>query len=465
MKTKNEVMSKCLVTRSCFTKCWYYTCICMRKTIRILFIFFSLRVLYLFYLFYNDNLTIAMPSAYVEMKVYNEQNEDYDNSWQISDDILHNIHNDAQTINSITNTTKKKELIYNLLRSALVASLNITEKFQSSLDSSIPPTLYTCRKNNFWADKFFQNIFPEYKFSDKLATVNRDLQSWYDELQYIESSEYDIFISNEEYHCNEASSTWLFRKFKGQYISTSGESIEIPIFDVNDPKKHVFGPTKHPKEGDLVLTYLQIEYCNKFRTILPASNMIDGSKRPRSNMTNFLVYAQSNCVNYRDDAFGKLSKIGNVHHSGKCNTNLKDRSNITEIPTDIGIGNWHENIHHYAGYRFCLTMEHTGDHPTYVSEKILLAFIAGCIPIYYGADLIFDIFNPKAFIFYDIKNPQPALDQIARMEANRHLYDAMMAEPILANGNYTIETYFSFTDDVGNGKLKRKMRAKLGLPY
>ena len=431
---------------------------CLKKSFRVLLVLVILRVLFLTLVFYKNDMNDKCSSSRIAWRTDNKQNVYYH-------DILHNLNNDTLTLKSITNISKDDELIYNLTRSILVASLNVTEKFQSSLNSSIPPTLYTCRPHNFWSNEFFRNIFPEYKFEDKLTQRSNGMSLFYDELENRQSSEYDIFISNDEYHCNIASSTWLYRKFKGQYIITSGESIEDPLFDVNDPKKHVFGPIKNPKEGDLVFTYLQLEYCNKFRTILPASDMIDGSKRPRSKMTHFLVYAQSNCVNYRDDAFGNLSKIGNVHHSGRCKKNLKDQSNITEVHTNINVGNWHKNIHHYSDYRFCLTMEHTGDHSAYVSEKILLAFIAGCIPIYYGSDLIFDFFNKNAFVFYDIKNPQPAIDQIAKMEANRDLYNAMMAEPILANGNDTIRKYFSFTDDVGNGELKRTMREKMGLPY
>ena len=44
----------------------------------------------------------------------------------------------------------------------------------------------------------------------------------------------------------------------------------------------------------------------------------------------------------------------------------------------------------------------------YVSEKILNAFFAGGIPIYYGSLEVFDIFNKRAFVYFDIGNPRCA---------------------------------------------------------
>ena len=63
-------------------------------------------------------------------------------------------------------------------------------------------------------------------------------------------------------------------------------------------------------------------------------------------------------------------------------------------------------------------MEHAVDHSAYITEKIMMAFIGGCIPIYYGPPGIFDIFNEKAFVFYNISDPQPALvDKVKALES------------------------------------------------
>ncbi len=66
-------------------------------------------------------------------------------------------------------------------------------------------------------------------------------------------------------------------------------------------------------------------------------------------------------------------------------------------------------------------------------------------------------------MFYNISDPQPALDQIKALRDDKDLYEAMMNETIIANGEETIEKYFSFNNSIGGGKLKRRIREKLGL--
>lgn len=107
-------------------------------------------------------------------------------------------------------------------------------------------------------------------------------------------------------------------------------------------------------------------------------------------------------------------------------------------------------------------MENT-DAPGYVSEKILHAFLAGTIPIYFGSRLVFDIFNAKAFIFFDLDAPQQALSQIQFYEQNPARYDEMLNAPILAHGEETIEKYFSWDETVGSGVLKSRIRKMMGL--
>ena len=82
---------------------------------------------------------------------------------------------------------------------------------------------------------------------------------------------------------------------------------------------------------------------------------------------------------------------------------------------------------------------------------------------YYGTERIFDIFNRKAFVFYNISEPEKSLEHVRILNSQEKLYEEMLNEPIVANGERTIQDYFSLTDDIGNGELKHKMRAKLGL--
>lgn len=108
-------------------------------------------------------------------------------------------------------------------------------------------------------------------------------------------------------------------------------------------------------------------------------------------------------------------------------------------------------------------MENSNDSYGYVSEKILHAFLAGSVPIYFGSRLVFDIFNAEAFIFFDLDAPQQALSQIQFHEQNPVHYDEMLNAPILAHGEDTIEKYFSWDETVGNGLLKSRVREMMRL--
>ena len=42
--------------------------------------------------------------------------------------------------------------------------------------------------------------------------------------------------------------------------------------------------------------------------------------------------------------------------------------------------------------------------------------MAGAIPIYYGTTEVFQIFNPEAFIYYNVSNPSEATARVAYLE-------------------------------------------------
>ncbi len=73
------------------------------------------------------------------------------------------------------------------------------------------------------------------------------------------------------------------------------------------------------------------------------------------------------------------------------------------------------------------------------------------------------MFNKDAFVFYNITDPEKSLELVKALHENKEMYNTMMGAPILANGQETIEKYFSFNDTVGNGRLKRDIREKFGL--
>jgi hypothetical protein len=180
---------------------------------------------------------------------------------------------------------------------------------------------------------------------------------------------------------------------------------------------------------------------------------------------NAVVYMSRRCTTHREIAAKEISSILPIHTGARCGKDLVQTKRIPE--EKIYNGNKAQerywlNYKLYQNYKFCLCMENSNV-TGYISEKILLAFLGGCVPIYWGTREVFEIFHPDAFIFYDITNPQKALDEIRHLRKNKQAFEEKLAQPILRNGSHTIEEFFSLSDEIGNGTLKRKIRTMLGL--
>jgi len=195
----------------------------------------------------------------------------------------------------------------------------------------------------------------------------------------------------------------------------------------------------------------------------------DPTRKPiNSGKYQGLMYMSSKCHAHREQAVHSISKIMPVYHGGACHGNLDHDSNannnVHRMPNIPAKRFWIYNRNAYAEYKFCMAMENSLT-PHYVSEKIIMAFLAGCIPIYYGSQEVFDVFNKAAFVFYDTDNPEPALEQLRHLSRNETAYQDMLHhQPILAHGEQTVREYFSVSDSIGGGYLKAKLRTTMGLP-
>eukprot|EP00980_Cylindrotheca_fusiformis_P019056 scaffold6428_cov103-Cylindrotheca_fusiformis.AAC.2 len=179
---------------------------------------------------------------------------------------------------------------------------------------------------------------------------------------------------------------------------------------------------------------------------------------------NAMVYVVHRCGSFRNEAAEELSSIVQVHQNPKCpRRNDQFRSIPKEDWTSRDL--YHENWKLYSKYKYCLVMENTNAH-NYITEKLFLAFLGGCLPIYSGTKDVFEIFNPEAFVYWDDKGDDTevsAVNEIAYLQSNDTAYQEKLNQPILANGSETIINYLSLADDVGNGALKHQIRTMLGI--
>ena len=79
-------------------------------------------------------------------------------------------------------------------------------------------------------------------------------------------------------------------------------------------------------------------------------------------------------------------------------------------------------------YKFCVAVENS-EMPHYVSEKVFDSFVAGCVPVYFGAPNVLD-YIPHRDAIIDVRalgGPKAAAEEIARLVADDDAYAAKHA--------------------------------------
>jgi hypothetical protein len=94
-------------------------------------------------------------------------------------------------------------------------------------------------------------------------------------------------------------------------------------------------------------------------------------------------------------------------------------------------------------YRYNICFENS-IYPGYITEKLLEAKVAGCIPIYYGSDTVNTDFNPNCFINYNkFGNPSELLEEIIKIENERSLFDSLVSQKLF-DQEPNLDSVYSF---------------------
>ena len=177
---------------------------------------------------------------------------------------------------------------------------------------------------------------------------------------------------------------------------------------------------------------------------------------------NAMIYCNSNCQKHRQKAARKIASSGviSLRTGGKCQVKHGEPINLPEVFSNETISSHRDNWKVYRNFKYCLVMENNRK-DGYISEKLLWAYLGGCLPIFWGTPEVFDVFNRDSFLYYD---PHTIIRELSYLQQNHSAYLERINAPILANGSDTIQKYFSLADDIGAGHLKRQNRSMMGLP-
>ena len=147
---------------------------------------------------------------------------------------------------------------------------------------------------------------------------------------------------------------------------------------------------------------------------------------PRPKFCAFIVSNPKNKI--RNSAFQELNKYKPVDSAGR----LYNTVGNTLFAGDGGGGGELKKHEFLKQYRFCLAYENEKA-DGYVTEKLLHAKAAGCIPIYWGSEAARADFNPQSFIDASNCSIQEMIEKVKALEENPVKRKEMAAIPLFYN--------------------------------
>ena len=228
------------------------------------------------------------------------------------------------------------------------------------------------------------------------------------------------------------------------------------IFDNFNVPKILFNfePSAYNHKCDLYFTFLETSETNySFPYFLSWQNLII-NKKPIDYFTNNdrkdCCYMYSNKVEHRHKLFNKIKDVLSIDCLG---IDQPDNQQIIVSKNDRFSDGWVERaIEKYKNYKYVISCENSfGEN--YITEKIVLPFLAGAIPIYCGTKDIFKWFNKNSFIYIPSEEIDNA-DQIIINSLDK--YENMKNEYILKNGNINYEYTYDYYGQLILNKLYNK---------
>ena len=138
--------------------------------------------------------------------------------------------------------------------------------------------------------------------------------------------------------------------------------------------------------------------------------------KEKTGFASFVV-SNSNCQ-HRNDFFNILNSRKPVDSGGKLFNNIGSPLEGEQAKIDF-----------LSSRKFNICFE-AQSYPGYVTEKILHAFYAGTVPIYWGSETIASDFNPKAFInAHDFDSLEELADYVLEVDSDDRLYNEMVTQP------------------------------------
>ena len=134
----------------------------------------------------------------------------------------------------------------------------------------------------------------------------------------------------------------------------------------------------------------------------------------------FCSYVQSHDIEYRDDFVRVLGQLGPVASPGRC---LNNRPYLHYLDDDNQY-DYSIKIDFLSRYKFNVCFENS-QADGYCTEKIVQAFAAGSIPIYWGDPYAYEYFDTKSFVHHK-SDDEATMDHVRQLHGDPEVYYEML---------------------------------------
>jgi hypothetical protein len=167
-------------------------------------------------------------------------------------------------------------------------------------------------------------------------------------------------------------------------------------------------------------------YGKQFESLVRQRKMSPADLAQKTGFCNF-IYSNSFADPARDRFFHLLSKYKRVDSPGRHLNNMTCKA--------VNGRMWRTaKVDFQRNYKFSIAFENSSS-PGYTTEKIMHAFVADTVPIYWGNPLVSREFNPKSFInCHEFNSLEEVVQLVAELDNNDDQYLTMLNEPCL-HGN------------------------------
>ncbi len=171
------------------------------------------------------------------------------------------------------------------------------------------------------------------------------------------------------------------------------------------------------------------------------------------------VYSNNRAEKMREDLFDALNQYKKVDSGGRYLNNLEDGKPVED------------KLIFEGKHKFSIACENAS-HPGYHTEKLVEAFAAGCVPIYWGDPKVTEVFNEKAFIdCSQYETIEEIVERISYVDTHKEAYLTMLSEPAMKDewatkdGLKELEDYLVHIFEQPLEKAYRRNRGFWGKQY